>query len=76
VSCVLTTTPHTATSENNRTAFLVAQFRCASLVAYPAGTEAFDFNEHSLGVFENDDTAAAAVWRHARGGQGSDRSRP
>ena len=39
----------------------------------PAGTEAFDFNEHSLGLFENDDTA---VWRHARGGQPSGRSRP
>jgi hypothetical protein len=38
--------------------------------------KAFDFNEHSLGLFENDDTAAAAVWRHARGGQASGGSRP
>jgi hypothetical protein len=42
----------------------------------PAGTEAFDFNEHSLGVFENDDTAAAAVWRHARGAKASGGSTP
>jgi hypothetical protein len=42
----------------------------------PAGTEAFDFNEHSLGLFENDDTAVAAVWRHARGGQASGESMP
>jgi hypothetical protein len=38
--------------------------------------KAFDFNEHSLGLFENDDTAAAGVWRHARGGQASGGSRP
>jgi hypothetical protein len=42
----------------------------------PAGTEAFDINEHSLGLFENDDTAATAVWRHARGGQAFGGSRP
>jgi hypothetical protein len=31
-----------------------------------AGVEAYDINDQSLGVHENDDTAAAAVWRAAR----------
>jgi hypothetical protein len=33
----------------------------------PAGVEAFTADNNSLGLFENDDTAASAVWRHARG---------
>jgi hypothetical protein len=33
----------------------------------PAGTEGFDVNDQSVGLFENDDVAAAAVWRASRG---------
>jgi hypothetical protein len=33
----------------------------------PAGVEGFDQNNNSLGIHENDDAAAAAVWRAARG---------
>jgi hypothetical protein len=32
-----------------------------------AGVEGFDINDQSVGLFENDDAAAAAVWRAARG---------
>jgi hypothetical protein len=32
-----------------------------------AGVEAYDINDKSVGLFENDDVAAAAVWRAARG---------
>jgi hypothetical protein len=31
----------------------------------PAGVEAFDRNDHSLGIFSDADRAAAAIWRAA-----------
>ncbi len=36
----------------------------------PAGVEAFDAGERSIGVFQNDHDAAAAIWRRARGQEG------
>jgi len=43
----------------------------------PTGAEVFDFNKHSFGLSDNDNTAAAAaIWRHARGAKASGGSRP
>jgi hypothetical protein len=33
----------------------------------PAGVEAFSAAEISLGLFETEDNAASAIWKHARG---------
>ena len=31
------------------------------------GFEAYDHTERSLGIFETEDDATSAIWRHARG---------